>query len=99
MELEGLKDEKNRFPKKYLDEDEEEYPGILPCQGRKEGLYPWVSLANFQDESVDSKIISFLGGHFYLASHLPGGTLSTSSRLGRQTHNFQQFFMDIFNTF
>jgi len=45
MELEGLKDEKNRFPKKYLDEDEEEYPGILPCQGRKEGLYPWVDIS------------------------------------------------------
>ena len=97
MELEGLK---NRFPKKYLDEDEDEYPGILPCQGRKEGLYPWVSLENVQDESVDSKIISFLGGHFYLAPHLPGGTLSTSTRLGRQTHKcFAIFLIDIFNTF
>ena len=84
--MEGLK---NRFPKKCLDEDEDEYPGILPCQGRKEGLYPWVSQANVQDQSVDSKIISFIGGHFYLASQLHGGTLSTSARLGRQPHKFQ----------
>ena len=71
MELEGLKDEKNRFPKKYLDEDEEEYPGILPCQGRKEGLYPWVSLANVQDESVDSKIISFFNRWTFLFGFAP----------------------------
>ena len=47
----GLKDEKNGSPKKALveDEDEDEYPGILPCQGRKEGLYPWVSHTNIQD--------------------------------------------------
>ena len=48
----GLKDEKNGTPKKALVEDEDEYPGILPCQGRKEGLYPWVSLTNVQDGSA-----------------------------------------------
>ena len=45
----GLKDEKNGAPKKALVEDEDEYPGILPCQGRKGGLYPSVSHANVQD--------------------------------------------------
>ena len=45
----GLKDEKNGSPKKAPVEDEDEYPGILPCQGRKEGLYPWVSHTNIQD--------------------------------------------------
>ena len=44
-----LKDEKNGTLKKALVEDEDEYPGILPCQGRKEGLYPWVSHTNIQD--------------------------------------------------
>ena len=46
------KDEKSGAPKKVLVvEDEDEYPGILPCQGRKGGLYPGVrqSSKNIQD--------------------------------------------------
>ena len=45
------KDEKHVAPKKVLVEDEDEYPGILPCQGRKGGLYPGVrqSSKNIQD--------------------------------------------------
>ena len=37
------KDEKREVPTKALVDDEEEYPGILPCQGREGGLYPGVS--------------------------------------------------------
>ena len=62
---------------------------------------------------VHSKIVSFIGGRFYLASQLPGGTLSASARLGRHAHTFsdntyfhlseisyiQQDFVDMFGTF
>ena len=37
---------------------------------------------------VHSKIVSFIGGRFYLASQLPGGTLSASARIGRHAHHF-----------
>ena len=37
------KDEKREVRTKALVDDEEEYPGILPCQGREGGLYPGVS--------------------------------------------------------
>ena len=56
------KNEKNGTPKKDLVEDEDEYPGILPCQGRKGGLYPGVShpkISKIELHSIRiSKVIS-----------------------------------------
>ena len=52
------KDEKSGAPKKLLVEDEDEYPGILPCQGRKGGLYPGVSHPKISKIELHYKIIS-----------------------------------------
>ena len=54
----GLKDENNGSPKKAFVEDEDEYPGILPCQGRKGGLYPGVSHPKISKIELHYKIIS-----------------------------------------
>ena len=52
------KDEKSGAPKKLLVEDEDEYPGILPCQGRKGGLYPGVSHPKISKIELHSKVAS-----------------------------------------
>ena len=40
---------KTRVTKIALHDDEDEYPGILPCHGREGGLYPGVRHQHVQD--------------------------------------------------
>ena len=71
----GSKIKKIRVSKIAFDDDEDEYPGILPCHGREGGLYPGVRHQQSTCPRLDCNDslimrLCHLGGHFDLASKL-----------------------------